>query len=146
MAIINSRHAADPACLFVYGTLRAGSRNTRCDLLLPGTRSAGSGRTRGVLIDLGDYPGLVVSPAARAWVFGELHALLDVPTVLDRLDRYEGCAPGQRATGEFERVIVNVVTARSAQLRAWTYIYCGSATGQPRIMSGDYLAPAGRRG
>lgn len=137
--------APDPAYLFVYGTLRTGSRNARSDLLMPGTRPAGSGRTRGRMIDLGAYPGLVITSTSRAWVAGDLHALIDAPAVLERLDRYEGCPPDQHATGEFERVVVNVVTARSTQLQAWTYVYRGAVRGHPRITSGDYLVPDGRR-
>ncbi|MCC5870231.1 MAG: gamma-glutamylcyclotransferase [Gammaproteobacteria bacterium] len=137
--------AADPAYLFVYGTLRTGSRNSRFDLLMPGTRPAGAGRTRGQMIDLGAYPGLVITATGRAWVHGDLHALIDAPAVLERLDLYEGCSPDQHATGGFERVVVNVVTARSTQRQAWTYVYRGAVSGHPRIASGDYLAPDGRR-
>ncbi len=77
--------------LFVYGTLKRGSANHG---QMAGQRFVAEARTiPGYrLFDVGGYPGLVVWPADREGVTGEIW--LVSPAALLRLDRFEGVSEG----------------------------------------------------
>ena len=124
--------------LFVYGSLRRGAAGGMVRLLQPGTQPLGIGRMRGRLVDLGAYPGLV--SASRGWVVGELHLLVETETVLERLDRYEGCGPDDRQPHEFERVQRPARRLTGGELPAWVYVFRGDPRPHRVIRSGDYLA------
>lgn len=85
---------ADPGAehwIFVYGTLKRGGTNHR---LLAGQRFIGPARTTAGhrLYGLGEYPGLVIDPADRTGVQGEVWAV-DRAT-LAALDAFEGVPEG----------------------------------------------------
>ena len=77
--------------LFVYGTLKRGGANHG---QMAGQRFVAEARTiPGYrLFDVGGYPGLVVLPADREGVTGEIW--LVSPAALLRLDRFEGVSEG----------------------------------------------------
>ena len=85
---------------------------------------------RGVLYDLGKYPGLVVSNTA-GWVRGEVYRLAD-ELLLIELDEYEG--------SNFERVKSDALLDSGATEQCWVYVYRGNVSGHPAITSGDYQA------
>ena len=132
--------------LFVYGTLRKGSRGSMHHLLAQHARLIGPARTSGRLYHLGSYPGLVPSSERDAWVRGDLYALERLPEVLDRLDDYEGCGPNDAQPHEFERVQREVVLDTGERALAWLYVYKGSIAGKDEIRSGDYCAEVGMAG
>ncbi|MGA2877746.1 MAG: gamma-glutamylcyclotransferase family protein [Bryobacteraceae bacterium] len=114
--------------LFVYGTLRCGSKNKFARMLADGGQFVGRARVAGRLYDLGRYPGAVPSDEADCWVDGEVWRL-DDPQLLPLLDEYEG--------SEFERAIVSVQT-ENAFMDCSLYWYVGPATGR-LIGSGNWL-------
>lgn len=116
------------AHLFVYGTLREGGGHAMHAVLASAADRVGTARARGLLVDLGWYPGLVETQDDR-WVEGEVWMLRE-PDVLLRLDAYEG--------DEYERRIqaVHLVTGVS---KAWTYLYRGPVPRGRVIESGDWL-------
>jgi len=122
----------DPFCLFVYGTLRRGSRNKFARLLHAQARFAGNARMRGRLYRLESYPGAVSSNIAGEWVHGELYSMEDPRWTLAALDNYEGPS--------FERVKLEVERDSGDRVDAWVYLYRGTPPG-PRIPSGDWLRP-----
>jgi gamma-glutamylcyclotransferase (GGCT)/AIG2-like uncharacterized protein YtfP len=101
----------------------------------------GEGRVRGMLLDLGGYPGLVDGvpdatgpPRAgrsrtRPTVKGELYRLDDAE-LLATLDREEGY--------NFERLRADVTLADGRRSRAWVYRYRGSRARGTPIPHGDY--------
>ena len=126
--------------LFVYGTLRKGSRNSMHHMLAPGATLVGRGRMRGRLFDLGEYPGFVPSDEG-AWVHGEVYTLRTGSDTLARLDDYEGCGSKDLPPREFERVRREAVMTGGARLQVWVYVYKGPVTGIREIASGDYCSP-----
>ncbi len=88
--------------VFVYGTLRRGEQRD-INLLRPQPRWVGSGSIRGVLYDLGTYPGVVLDAGAvegaGGVVRGEVYA---IAAALEQvLDQIEEVWPQQ--TGEYSR-------------------------------------------
>ena len=125
--------------LFVYGTLRENSRNDAFHLLARDATFVGRARMKGRLYDLGEYPGLVASSGADAWVRGELYSLEKPEEALSRLDCYEGCGPDAAKPHDFKRVELDAELETGETIRAWVYVYEGSIEGKHEITSGDYL-------
>ena len=121
--------------LFVYGTLRpslAAGEPVRLvhdlDLVSPAT-------TSGVLLDLGDYPGLV---AGDGIVHGDLLRITD-PARLAALDAYEACG-GPDPLFQRERTIVRLPDGTTTE--AWVYRYARPPRGAV-IAGGNYAAHVG---
>ena len=118
------RARARPALLFTYGTLMRGYGLHRW---LGGAATAlGAAWTRGQLLDLGRYPGLVDGDGR---VRGELYRLHDAE-LLRVLDREEGY--------NFERCRAGIGLADGRRSRAWIYRYRGPRDGASVIPDGDY--------
>jgi gamma-glutamylcyclotransferase (GGCT)/AIG2-like uncharacterized protein YtfP len=103
--------------LFVYGTLRRGSKNKFAKILAEQSEFIGTGKMRGRVYDLGSYPGAVASKRPGDWVYGELFRLLDPRKTFQRLDAYEG--------PDFSRTIVTILLDSGEQLDSWVYLYQG---------------------
>jgi gamma-glutamylcyclotransferase (GGCT)/AIG2-like uncharacterized protein YtfP len=129
--------------LFVYGTLRQESRDSRLLLIGAKARLVDLARMRGRLVELGEYPGLVPARAADDWVRGEVYALHHPASTLARLDEYEGCAAGTTGASMFRRIIGEAVLDSGRRTRAWVYVYEGTILRKRVILSGDYLDPDG---
>lgn len=124
--------------IFLYGTLRRGASR---DVLAhyAGVEFVASARVRGVLYDLGDYPGLRLD-AAASWVHGEVFAV-DGAT-LAGLDEWEGIDPVAPEAGEYRRVRVAVQRDDGAVESCWAYeIRAARCESAQVIASGDWLAP-----
>jgi gamma-glutamylcyclotransferase (GGCT)/AIG2-like uncharacterized protein YtfP len=103
-----------------------------------GQRALKAGATvPGVLLDLGDYPGLV---AGAGIVHGELLRVVD-PTRLAALDAYEECG-GPKPLFRRERMVARRVDGTT--VHAWAYRYARSPRGAV-IAGGDYAAHVTRR-
>lgn len=130
--------------LFVYGTLRKDAENGRYHLLERSAAFVGYARMRGRLLNLGAFPGFTpagdgISGGDESWVRGELYALRNPSETLPRLDRYEGCGPGDPEPRLFERVGKKLVLPSGDDGEAWVYVYRGPSGGAPEIASGDYV-------
>lgn len=119
--------------LFVYGTLRRGSRNKFPSLLSESTRFIGRAKVRGRLYSIADYPGAVLSESDDAWVTGEVYELRPAAATLRILDEYEGSS--------FKRVRAPSVLDSGACIEVEIYVYRGDLGGKCRIASGDYMLP-----
>src|SRR5580692_11015727 len=120
----------DPSHLFVYGTLRRGSRNKFARLLHAHAQFAGNARMPGRLYRLGSYPGAVSSNQVGEWIRGEPYNVEDPRWILSALDGYEGL--------QYERVKLEVQLDSGGQIEAWVYLFRGMPHGT-RIPSGDWL-------
>ena len=116
--------------LFVYGTLRMGSRHPMAHRLRAGGKLLGRGRTSGVLYDLGVYPGATFAGDARSRVVGEVYAVRHGSRLIAELDYYEG-AP-QDGEGEMYGLVGTRATLSYALKRPpyWA---------KP-VASGDWIA------
>lgn len=95
----------------------------------------------GLLVDLGEWPGLVPGDGV---VRGELFEVLD-ERVWSTLDPFEDYLPGDPGASSFLRSAVRLL---HPDLDAWVYIAHGAAANGPVIASGSWMgrpapAPAG---
>jgi gamma-glutamylaminecyclotransferase len=120
------------AYVFVYGTLKRGGLN---HARMAGQRFLGEARTRAgrTLYSLGEYPGLVLDPADREGVVGELWAV--EAEALAALDAFEGVAEGlyARVPAELAAWSPEITAAQAAQ--AQLYLYLGAVHGRPHLGS-----------
>ena len=133
--------------LFVYGTLMSTATSTlgtqqRLRLSQQST-VLGPATTPGLLVDLGSYPGLVLtalhqSSQSDALVYGELIELHDPNRCLKWLDAYEGIIPGNHPHNEYFRSIRPVTLANADATEAWVYIYQGGVKAASVIDSGRW--------
>ena len=119
-----------PAYLFVYGTLRRGSRNRHARLLESAARFLGAARTAGRLYSFGRHPGAVRSEAPVEWVRGEVFLLMNPAQTLSALDRYEG--------PRYERVAAPVELPSGQQITAWVY-FLRREPSAGRIAAGEWV-------
>ena len=118
--------------LFVYGTLKKGSRvperlplDAKAHLLREVT-------LRAKLYHLDGYPGAVLSSDEKDVVQGELYELKDPEATLVELDAYEG--------SEFERKLVDVFFPDFGfPLECWAYLYVGATEGLTPVPGGRFL-------
>ncbi len=127
-----------PALLFVYGTLRPALARGEPARLIQGLRACGTATVRGLLYDLGGYPGLVPGEGA---VRGDLLEITS-PEQLAALDAYEECDGPDPL---YRRELMPVVRAEGEEAFAWVYLYARSLAAARLIPAGDYSA-ARRRG
>ena len=111
-----------PQHLFVYGTLKPGLScalgAAERDRLAREATSLGPGTTSGVLIDLGEYPGL--APGNEV-VHGTVYELKSPANTLKWLDEYEG------RTGsigdQYRREMRPVTVGGGTTIPCWTYVF-----------------------
>jgi gamma-glutamylcyclotransferase (GGCT)/AIG2-like uncharacterized protein YtfP len=120
--------------LFVYGQLRRGGIGYRCLGLDTRTTWLGDASVMGALLDLGDYPGLVLG--SQGIVRGELLGF-DDPALWPVLDAYEECDPAPGAISEYRREWIDLI---GGDRRAWAYIYNRPPKDRPVIASGIWLS------
>lgn len=116
----------------LYGSLRRGSAQHVRFGLPSALRYVGARMLRGVLYDLGPYPGL---KPGDGLVEAELYRIVDA-RVLERLDRYEGYDPRDEVRSAYVRRVVRVpalATRPAPACAAWVYWYNGSVSGCPPI-------------
>lgn len=117
--------------VFVYGTLRRGAAND-INRLAPPARFLGAARVRGILYDLGSYPGLLLG--GQGWVQGEVYRV--TPELERQLDVIEDVAPVP--SGEYRRRFVDL-EVRGQRLRCLVYaIDPARVQGRAVIASGDW--------
>ncbi len=112
--------------LFVYGTLRKGSDHPMAEYLAARAQWVGPAKTRGRLLDLGFYPGLLEPAGPGDWVQGDLFELADPPKTLAVLDDYEGA---NKQPPLYVRQLGRIVLACGEEKAAWIYFYRGDSSG-----------------
>lgn len=127
---------ADCERIFLYGTLRRGGSR---DVLkyYSGASFVVTARVRGVLYDLGEYPGLRLDPSAD-WIQGEI---FDIHAAeMAALDDWEGIDPQAPDDGPYRRVRTEVVREDGSIEMCWIYQIAGQhIAGRPLIPSGDWI-------
>jgi gamma-glutamylcyclotransferase (GGCT)/AIG2-like uncharacterized protein YtfP len=126
-----------PEHLFVYGTLRPRLATGLVRELIAHFQPAGLATVRGLLYDLGSYPGLVPGGGI---VHGDLLRVTD-PGHLPLIDDYEECG-GERPLYRREPITAHRVDG--SRVSSWTYLYNGSVDGLMPLPGGDYAAYSAR--
>jgi gamma-glutamylcyclotransferase (GGCT)/AIG2-like uncharacterized protein YtfP len=121
--------------LFVYGTLQPGRAPAEIAPAVEKFRRLGRGRVRGVLLDLGEYPGAILDPAAASEVEGTVFELPAAADILRDLDTYEEFNPEAPAGSLFLRVSCPVTLEGDEILHCWMYVYNRDPAGA-RVLSG----------
>ena len=124
--------------IFAYGTLQPGLAPTKIARLAAKLRPVGEGSVRGLLYDLGGYPGAIADPTAECRIFGTVMEMPQDESVLERLDLYEGFDPNAPETSEYirERQAVELKTGRTVE--CWFYRYNRESRDLPRVESGEW--------
>jgi gamma-glutamylcyclotransferase (GGCT)/AIG2-like uncharacterized protein YtfP len=122
--------------LFVYGTLRRGSRHPLARLLAENAEWLGFAHFRGRLFDIGPYPGAVPSGDPAHRIRGDLYRLHEPAKILPLLDRYEEFGQEFPQPNEFIRAL-ETVRFKGCALKAWIYLY-NRPTGNLTDLGHDY--------
>ena len=130
--------------LFAYGTLQPGRAPAQIASLAATLRPVGEGFVRGVLYDLGGYPGAVPDANATGKIFGTVMELPEDPEILRRLDAYEECAPQSPETSEYVRELREVELVAGGSLMCWFYRYNWEVYESQVIASGAWARSASR--
>lgn len=132
------------ALLFVYGTLLQ-TNNPFGSYLLNQSTHLRSGRFKGKLFDIGNYPGAIYDPKADTYVYGSLISIHNVDEVFKVLDDYEGFGIDQPQPNEFTRELIEIESS-TERLQCWVYLYNLSVTGLFDISSGNYNQYISKKG
>lgn len=124
--------------MFVYGTLRPSLATGAHARLVHDLEFLGPATVSGVLVDLGDYPGLV---EGSGLVHGDLVRVAD-PARLAALDAYEEC---DSLPPLFHREPMVAHRPDGTTAVAWVYRYARPTEGVPVIVGGDYAKRRARR-
>jgi gamma-glutamylcyclotransferase (GGCT)/AIG2-like uncharacterized protein YtfP len=119
--------------LFVYGTLRPTLAAGEHARLVHDLEVVGLATVPGLLLDMGDYPGLV---AGGGIVHGEVLRITD-PARLAALDDYEECG-GPEPLFCRERMVARL--GDGTTVNAWGYRAARPPLAAKVIASGDYVA------
>ena len=126
--------------LFVYGTLLT-QHNTFGLYLAQNSRLAATGKIKGKLYDIGNYPG-VVPDAAGGYVHGKIFEIDNDAAVLQKLDEYEGISAQDTPPFEYTRVLYPAETDNGIIL-CWVYLYNWPVDGFTQVVNGDWLTYKG---
>jgi gamma-glutamylcyclotransferase (GGCT)/AIG2-like uncharacterized protein YtfP len=121
--------------LFVYGTL-LNDDNEFGNYLRKNSIVYSTGKVKGSLYDIGEYPGVVLSDGDE-YVYGTIFQLNDPVSALKILDEYEGFGEDQPQPNEYVRVLTEVETETDIII-CWIYVYNLPVDTFPYINSGKY--------
>ena len=128
--------ASDPRYLFVYGTLRRGSRSLGDWRKKFGAAFVGHGTIGAELYHIGRYPGAL--PSNRSKTRGEVYSLGRPQAALKALDEYEGYDANEKEESLFVRHPVKVWLETGKTIRAWVYFFNGKTSKSQKISSWEY--------
>jgi len=124
--------------LFVYGTLLPDEHPCEIADAVRKLRRVGKARARGRLYDFGDYPGAVLDASARETITGLVYEIPEEPTLLRKLDAYEGFDERHPESSLFLRKRRWVRLDDGRRQLAWVYEYNGDPSTGTHISHGDY--------
>ena len=122
--------------LFVYGTLLQ-LDNPLGSYLKNNSTWLSAAKFRGLLYDIGEYPGAIFDRSANTKVSGHLFSIANNEQVWNILDEYEGYGIDYPVPNEFIRQLIEVET-QSHLIQCWTYLYNLPVNSFTRIESGNY--------
>ena len=105
--------------LFAYGTLQPGLAPASMAQVAAKLSPTGKGFVRGVLYDLGRYPGAIPDAGSKHQICGTVLELPGDEDILRRLDAYEGFDPASPEASEYIRERQTVELADSGSVECW---------------------------
>jgi len=123
--------------VFFYGTLMSGFKRAGRARVDSKLTLQGRGWIQATLFDLGIYPAAIPAVDSRVW--GEVHRMSDIDSVLAALDEIEGYRPSEPDSSLYRRVETPITFEDGHVASAWAYVYNAPLGGAQRIESGDYL-------
>ena len=126
-----------PILLFVYGTLLQ-TENHYARYINQHCSYISSGKVKGLLYDLGEYPGMIAVNKNNAWVYGSVYQMDNPTAVLKVIDEYEGVGPEENQPNLYKRISMPVETPYGIQ-DAWVYLYNLPVKGLRPVPEGNYL-------
>ena len=124
--------------LFSYGTLLPEHAPSEVAETVAQLRRVGKGSVRGVLYDLGEFPGAVLDESSRKKIVGTVFLLPDGAKILRKLDEYEGFKPRAPRRSLFIRKRYPVTLSNGRTLHCWVYLYNKRPGASPILTSGRY--------
>ena len=134
--------------LFLYDTLLPGHAPQEIAPAVRKLRRLGEGTIRGMLYDLGAYPGAVLpqhaagdpilNESAEGRIHGTVFELPDDEELLRALDGYEDFDPTNEQASLFVRTLQPVTLVNGEILQCWIYVYNRDVSGAHRIPGGRY--------
>jgi gamma-glutamylcyclotransferase (GGCT)/AIG2-like uncharacterized protein YtfP len=123
--------------LFVYGTL-LDEDNKYGVYLRDNSKFFSTGRLKGRLYDIGEYPAAVLVPNGEEYFHGIILQMDEPEAILALIDMYEGFGEEQPQPNEFVRVLTEADTDTDA-IACWIYLYNLPTHNLPLIESGRYI-------
>jgi gamma-glutamylcyclotransferase (GGCT)/AIG2-like uncharacterized protein YtfP len=133
---VNADFNYQSSYLFVYGTL-LDDGNEFGVYLKNNSQFFTNGRFKGVLFDLGEYPGAIYRPGDETYVYGSVFILKEPDKVLKMLDTYEGFGENENQPNLFTRELIGVETGNEPAA-CWVYLYNLPVDNFPEITQGRY--------
>jgi gamma-glutamylcyclotransferase (GGCT)/AIG2-like uncharacterized protein YtfP len=127
--------------LFSYGTLQPGLAPDEIAPSVSQLAEVGKGVVRGVLYDLGDYPGAILEPLSEFEILGTVYRLPQDEEVLRRIDAYEAYYPESPEKSLFLRVVSPVKFDSGMTVPCWIYVYNGAMGGARILEDGQFVKP-----
>jgi gamma-glutamylcyclotransferase (GGCT)/AIG2-like uncharacterized protein YtfP len=112
--------------VFFYGTLLPEFVPPAMRDLVARLHFYGEGSVRGVMFDLGEYPGAVFDDVSDRRVYGAVFELTEDLRVLEALDHYEGYEPAASSRSLFDRKRQSVDLVAGGAIECWAYEYNGN--------------------
>ena len=127
--------------LFVYGSLRNGFHSSAYKYISNYFSFVNTGKVRGVIIDLGEYP-VGIPSEDESVITGELYRINNEDEffyAIAQLDDYEGLNGEEDELVLYKREITKVYVDDSTETDAWIYWYIGDTSGKPVMQSEDMM-------
>ena len=125
------------AFLFVYGSL-LDEDNEFAVYLKDNSKFYSTGKVRGRLYDIGEYPGAILSAEGDEYIYGNILEIDTPEKVFKLIDDYEGYGGEQSWPNEFIRVLIDIETGSGA-VSCWIYLYNLPVNGLRDIKGGRYF-------
>ncbi len=125
--------------IFVYGTLRKEFDHPIHTSLSGSMDYMDKAYFRGILYEVGKFPGAVAVSDTERRITGELYRIKKPSKLFAVLDTYEGYHSGFPAKSLFIRVKKKVQLITGKSVHAWIYLYNRPVEKLSEIKSGDYV-------
>src|SRR5687768_12748274 len=119
--------------LFAYGTLIPGCEPAQMNSICSRLELIGEATVRGILYDLGTFPGVVEGDGIVRGV-----VLRVPPDAWPATDAYEGCPIPGGADGLFRRIMTRATLHNGEEIDCWLYVYARNVGVQHIVASGDW--------
>jgi len=123
--------------LFVYGTLLQPG-NEFAEYLNQHCKFIAEGKIKGLLYDIGEYPGALIDSSEVSYIYGNIFRIDDPDAILNIIDDYEGIGGLYSHPQEYIRKQVEIFTD-NGNMTCWMYLYNLPVDTYSQVPAGDYI-------